>query len=143
MFVRDILKTKGPGVVTVAEEATIDDAIMTLSGKNIGAVVVVDGDGGLAGILSERDIIRVLAGAPTGFRENKVTEVMTRTVTTCTHDTSLDKVLSLMTAGRFRHLPVINEGKLAGMLSIGDVVKHRIEKAEREAAALKDYITAG
>lgn len=143
MQAQDILKHKGGDVISISDSSTLDDAINTLSDRNIGAVVVLDSSGRLCGILSERDIIHVLNGAPTGFRETVVANVMTREVITAEPTTSVDELLVMMTERRFRHLPIMKDGVLLGLVSIGDVVKHRIREAINEAEALKDYIAAG
>ena len=143
MRAADILKTKGHDVVSVSGEATLGDAISTMADRNIGAVVVNDSAGALIGILSERDIMRMLSGAPTGYRETKVSAVMTATVFTRPPESSIDDLLDLMTEKRIRHVPIMDGSTMVGLLSIGDVVKHRIRQAEGEAEALKSYITAG
>jgi CBS domain-containing protein len=142
MRAKDILDQKGSNVVSIAVDASLQEAIAILAEKNIGAVIVRDGEA-IAGILSERDIVRVLAGAPTGFRETPVRDVMTTDVHTCGPGATIDDLLDVMTERRIRHIPVVEAGRLCGVLSIGDVVKHRIREAEGEAAALKDYIVAG
>lgn len=143
MRAKELLGDKGQDVITVSPNATIDDAITVLADKNIGAVLVSSGDGKIDGIISERDIVRVLSGAPTGFRETSVADVMTRDVFTKTPEASIDELLDMMTEKRIRHVPITEGGKLIGLLSIGDVVKHRIRQAVGEAEALKSYITTG
>lgn len=142
MLAKDILKSKGGSVVTLGDGATLDEAIELLAERNIGAVLVMSGDT-IAGILSERDIMRVLAGAPTGFRATSVREVMTADVATRAADDTVMDLLQLMTERRFRHVPIVEDGKLLGLISIGDAVKARIAEVEGEAEALKSYITAG
>ena len=139
MRARDILDKKGRDVVTVAPGEKLGAAIEILATRNIGAVVVVDG-GRPVGILSERDVVRLLAGAPTGFRENRIDTLMTRDVVTVVETATIDEIKDLMTDRRIRHLPVLADGRLVGILSIGDVVKHRIREAKAEAEALKGYI---
>lgn len=140
MRARDILAIKGTEVVTMPPDASLGDAIATLAEKGIGAVVVAGADGAPVGILSERDVVRILAGAPTGYREEKLSAVMTRDLVTIGPDTGIDAIKDLMTDRRIRHLPVVTDGALVGILSIGDVVKHRIRAAREEADALKGYI---
>ncbi len=142
MRARDILDAKGGEVIAIGPEESLDHAISTLSSHNIGAVLVLGRGGQLAGILSERDVIRVLDGAPKGFRETKVKDVMTARVFTASPDASVDELLDVMTAKRCRHLPVVDGERLVGMVSIGDVVKYRIREAVGEAEALKSYIAA-
>lgn len=143
MNARRLLQQKAPGVITISVDATLKQAIATLDHHGIGAVVVLAPDGEMRGILSERDIIRLLSGAPTGYRETPVAEVMTAGVLTCSPDSSVDALMRLMTAARIRHVPVLEDGTLIGILSIGDVVKAQIAEAMHEAAALKEYISAG
>ena len=140
MRARDILASKGTDVVTIAPDATLEDAIEALARHGIGAVVVAEGHEPV-GIISERDIVRVLAGAPTGFRDSAVRASMTTPVHTVDPDADIDELLDQMTDRRIRHLPVCVEGELAGILSIGDVVKHRIRAVTSEADALRDYIS--
>ena len=143
MQAKDILTTKGADIVTISPEATLSDAIGTLAARNIGAVLVLNAERDVVGILSERDVVRVLDGAPTGYRETKVSAVMTTHVFTADLNSSIDDLLDMMTEKRIRHIPIMDAGQLAGVLSIGDVVKHRIREAVGEAEALKDYIAAG
>ncbi len=140
MTVRTILSQKGKDCVTIAPEATLADAARLLSEKHIGAVVVTGAGQRVAGILSERDIVRALAKHGAGALAQTVASAMTREVVTCTADESIPALMQRMTAGRFRHVPVVEHGQLAGIVSIGDVVKHRIEEVERESQALKEYI---
>ena len=141
MFVESILGTKGSSVVTVTSDSTIGDLIATLAKHNIGAIVVVD-DGKVTGIVSERDIVRHLAGSAEGFRSRPVVTIMTKSPPSCTRGDTIDAAMNKMSQGRFRHLPVIEDGALVGIISIGDVVKRKIEEAEQEAGALRDYIAS-
>ncbi|KQO70369.1 inosine-5-monophosphate dehydrogenase [Methylobacterium sp. Leaf469] len=141
MTVARILAEKGRSVVTVEPQRTLDEAIHLLAEKRIGAVVVSDAAGTVLGILSERDIMRALARQGAGALDALVSEHMTATVVTCARDTSVEDVMHLMTDGRFRHVPVLEEGRLAGLISIGDVVKRRIAAVEAEHQAMRDYIT--
>lgn len=143
MRARDIIELKGSGVEKIGQDATLNEAIAQLAERKIGALLVTNGEGAPCGIISERDIVRVLAGAPVGFREHKVAEAMTAKLITCQPDASVDTLLDLMTERRIRHLPVMEGGQLRGLLSIGDVVKHRIREVREEAEALKSYITHG
>lgn len=141
MTVARILAEKGSSVVTVAPEKTLDEAIHLLADKSIGALVVTHADGSVAGIISERDIMRVLARHGGASFDERVSAHMTSKVVTCTRTTTIEDVMQTMTNGRFRHVPVCEEGKLVGMVSIGDVVKRRIATVEAEHQAMRDYIT--
>lgn len=141
MFVDSILSAKGGDIFSVTSTSTIGELITVLSRHNIGAVLVVD-EGKLVGIVSERDIVRHLAGSAEGFRAKPVSLVMTRFPTTCNTTDTIDSAMGKMSSGRFRHLPVLDDGKLVGVISIGDVVKRKIEEAEQEAGALREYIAS-
>ncbi len=143
MFVSDILSQKGGNVFSVTPGTSVAQVAQQLSVRRIGSVLVLDGDGGVAGIVSERDLVRALASHGATALELEVRQVMTRDVVTCDPDESIDQVMEMMTRGRFRHLPVVRHGELLGLVSIGDVVKARIEEATHEAEALKAYIVAG
>ena len=139
MTVRAILDLKGRDVVTIAPEKTLADAAALLSENRIGALVVVVGER-VSGILSERDIVRAVARDGEVALANKVSDKMTGTVVTCGPQDTMAAVMNRMTAGRFRHLPVVDNGRLAGIVSIGDVVKFRLAEIERESSMLRDYI---
>lgn len=141
MFVESILSAKGSEVFTISPDATIGELIAELARHNIGAVVVMD-NGNVAGIISERDIVRHLAGSAEGFRAKPVSTLMTRSPITCKPTDTIDSAMAKMSSGRFRHLPVIEDGRLVGIISIGDVVKRKIEEAEQEAGALRQYIAS-
>lgn len=143
MNVAAILKAKGRSVVTARPEATLEDISRTLGTKRIGAVVIVGASGRIEGIVSERDIIRVVGERGAAALGEQVGRVMTRSVQTCDVSDTLDELMAQMTTGRFRHLPVVEDGRLAGIVSIGDVVKHHIAEVEMEASALRGYIVAG
>lgn len=140
MTVKSILDEKGRDVVTLGPDVTLADAIGLLAEKRIGAVVVTDGDGRILGILSERDIVRTIGQAGAGALGLRVSEAMTAKVTTCRETHTVNHVMEVMTRGRFRHLPVERNGRLDGIVSIGDVVKRRIEMVEREADQIREYI---
>lgn len=140
MNVAHILGNKGREVVTVQPYRTLGEATRTLAEKRIGAVVVTGADGSLLGILSERDIIRALGAEGGGALETPVSRAMTAKVVTCRPDTSVDELMEIMTSGRFRHVPVLDGGRVAGIVSIGDVVKHRVAEIEAESQAMRDYI---
>ncbi len=143
MSVTTILNAKGHAVHTVSTTAKLREAIAMLNTHNIGTVLVTDSSGKLAGILSERDIIRRALLQETGFREEPVTKSMTKNVITVPPSAAVDEVMEIMTSSRIRHVPVLDGDKIMGLISIGDVVKLKIEDAEKEAAAMRNYITAG
>jgi CBS domain-containing protein len=144
MNVKTILAAKsrnlGGDTITIEPTADLAAAAGLLVQHRIGAVVICGAGGRLAGILSERDIIRALTEQGAGALTLPVGQVMTRNVMTCSEDDSVASLMERMTAGRFRHLPVLRDGRLVGLVSIGDVVKQRVEAIERESEALRDYI---
>ncbi len=144
MTVSHILKAKGRDVITAGPNATVADIARTLSEKRIGAVVITGAGGKIEGIVSERDVVKHIGKDGAKALELPVSAVMTKSVRTARESDSESELMALMTEHRVRHLPVVHEGKLAGMISIGDVVKFRIEAIEREAEDMKAYIaTAG
>jgi CBS domain-containing protein len=143
MLVKHILGVKGREIIAIASDASLSDAASLLAHKRIGAVIVRDANGALAGILSERDVVRAVAAENAGALARQVSAYMTREVATCGEDDSIDALMEMMTRGRFRHVPVVHaRDGLVGIVSIGDVVKSRIEETIREAATLRDYISA-
>lgn len=140
MNVGAILKQKGRDVETLTPQATLLDATAALAKRKIGAIVVVDSDRKVQGIISERDIIRVLAQSGSQILSAPVSSVMTRNVISCGENDTLDQLMTAMTTGRFRHLPVTTDGSLRGIVSIGDVVKYHLAEIQLEATAMKDYI---
>jgi CBS domain-containing protein len=140
MNVAAILRQKGRAVTTVGPGATLLEIANKLAAKRIGAIVVVGAEGELAGIISERDIIRALAAHGPQCLTSSVEEVMTQEVVTCQETDTLDELMAMMTARRFRHLPVLTDNALVGIISIGDVVKHHVAEVEMEATAMRDYI---
>jgi CBS domain-containing protein len=142
MQVESILQSKGVAVHTVASHARVADAVRVLNTQRIGAVVVVEEGGEVAGILSERDIVRKMGDDPTRFLQKPVAEVMTRSVVTCQRSDFLSSVMEQMTEFRIRHVPVCEDGALVGIVSIGDVVKWQIAEVEQEAVALRAYIAS-
>ena len=140
MNVKEILQVKGRDVVTIEPSATVGAAAKVLADRRIGAVVVTGAGARIVGILSERDIVQVIASRGIAALESPISEVMTRKVTTCNLSDPISTIMERMTAGKFRHVPVVEQGRLAGIISIGDVVKHRLMEMEHEQAALRDYI---
>jgi CBS domain-containing protein len=140
MTVSIILAAKGREVVTIEPNATLGAAVALLAEKRIGAVVVLGADHRIIGILSERDIVRALAERGAGALDEPVSGVMTRKVSNCHERETIANIMESMTAGKFRHVPVVDQGRLVGIISIGDVVKHRLQEMERDSAAMRDYI---
>jgi CBS domain-containing protein len=140
MNVAHILSVKGRDVITTQPHRTLSEASFLLAERGIGAVVVAGADGEVLGILSERDIVRAIAHAGAAALGDAVTRHMTTRVVTATIETSIDHLMEEMTQGRFRHVPVIENGRLAGLVSIGDVVKWHVEAIETEHRALREYI---
>jgi CBS domain-containing protein len=143
MFVSDILSQKGGLVFSVTPSTTVAEVAKQLSVRRIGSVLILDDQSAVVGIVSERDLVRALATHGAKAMELEARQIMTRDVVTCHPDDSIDEVMQTMTSGRFRHIPVVHHGELLGLVSIGDVVKARIEETEHEAEALKAYIVAG
>jgi len=140
MTVKAIVSRKGRDVLTIEPTASLADAVKLLAERRIGAIVITGADHQVIGILSERDIVRALASRGTAALDEPVGQVMTRKVMTCSEDETIASLAGRMTEGKFRHLPVVEGGRLAGIVSIGDVVKFRLEEMERESSALKEYI---
>lgn len=140
MTVSRILALKGRDVATIQPHRTIGEAARLLSSQRIGAVLVTGADGRILGILSERDIVKAISGSAAAL-DDAVSKYMTERVITCSPEMLVYDVMETMTQGRFRHLPVVEEGRLAGIISIGDVVKHRLAEIEAESRAMRDYIT--
>ncbi|MFC7053781.1 CBS domain-containing protein [Hansschlegelia quercus] len=140
MRVKAILSSKGSSVVTVTPETLVSDVVRTLAEKSIGAVVVDDSAGGVAGILTERDVVRALASHGCGALDEPASAFMTREVVTAGFEDTVDEIMDRMTRGKFRHVPIMDGDRLAGMISIGDVVKYRMDQIEAEASAMRDYI---
>jgi CBS domain-containing protein len=140
MKVSDILAAKGGSVVSIEPTAKLHAAAKLLSARKIGALLILGAGGRLAGILSERDIVRVIADKGASALDLPVGQAMTREVTTCAEDDTCAEIMERMTTGKFRHLPVLRDSTLVGLVSIGDVVKQRVEEIERESEAMRDYI---
>jgi CBS domain-containing protein len=141
MTVAAILKHKGYQVSAVAPTATVAEVVDVLAGRRIGAVLVMDRAKQLLGIVSERDVVRTLAANGSRALEMTAGQLMTQAVQVATPGTTVPEAMQMMTAGRFRHLPVLDKGELVGLISIGDVVKARIMQQESEVDSLKAYVT--
>ncbi len=140
MKVRDMLAVKGDQVATMRPDATIETALHRLNLEGVGALVISEDGETVAGILSERDIVRALVDHGHDLTEMPVADFMTHPVKTCGRDAAITDVMAEMTRSRIRHLPVVEGGKLVGIISIGDVVKNRLEELETETHVLRDYI---
>jgi CBS domain-containing protein len=139
MTLKSILKHKTAGFIAVAPDARVSEVIATLAEKHIGAVMVTD-HGKLVGILSERDVVRSMAVQGAQTLDMPASALMTHNPSTATPDFTVEQAMSLMTEGRFRHLPIIENGELAGLVSIGDVVKAVIEQSQYEVESLRTYV---
>ena len=142
MRVSNLLATKGHEVATISQERSVSDAVQMLKERRIGALIVTGADAPLAGIFSERDVVRALAESGAAALDLRVADLMSSEVTTCDESTSVTDLMGLMTAKRIRHVPVVHEGQLVGMVSIGDVVKARFDELEHEKQDLLDYVSA-
>ena len=140
MHVKNILSVKGSNVLSIEPTATLEIAVRTLAQHKIGALLVFGPDQRIIGILSERDIVRVLAEQGSSALTQPLAQVMTRKVFTCSPSETIGVIMERMTAGKFRHVPVIDQDQVVGVVSIGDVVKYRLQEIEHESAALRDYI---
>jgi CBS domain-containing protein len=141
MKVSDVLASKGNDVATIAPAAGVTELVRALAEFRVGALVVVDDGGGLVGIVSERDVARGLHAHGSALLEMTVGDLMTHEVQTCTPDDPIGNLARIMTNGRFRHMPVLIDGRLAGIVSIGDIVKKRIDELEIEQDQLFEYIS--
>lgn len=139
MTVKSILREKGSAVHSLTADRTLQEVAGELSKKRIGAVVILDGEA-LVGIVSERDIVRAIGSYGAPALDKRVTDVMTRRVEVARLDDPIDSVMERMTSSRFRHMPIVENGRLIGLVSIGDVVKRRIDDAERERDEMREYI---
>jgi CBS domain-containing protein len=140
MNVSIILAHKGRDVLTIDPTQSLAEAVKLLADKRIGAALVLGADRRIAGIITERDIVRALAERGASVLDEPVSGTMTRKVETCNESESVASIMERMTAGKFRHLPVIDQGRLVGLVSIGDIVKHRVDEMERDSVAMRDYI---
>ncbi|MGH9029290.1 MAG: CBS domain-containing protein [Acidimicrobiales bacterium] len=142
MQVSNLLSAKGSDVATIAPGSPVSEAVAELRSHRIGALVVSSDGRHIEGIVSERDVVRALADRAATLLEAPVSSIMSSTVTTCSPDDEIVSLMSVMTDRRFRHLPVVRDGQLCGIVSIGDVVKHRIGELEKDRNELVDYINA-
>lgn len=142
MRIADVLRNKGAGVLTVAPDTLVKDLLSGLVTRNVGAMVVIGPDG-LVGIVSERDVVRMLHEHGVHVLNRAVADIMTSEVITCSPEDTVDSLSELMTTHRVRHVPVVEDGRLAGIVSIGDVVKTRMEELQAERERLQAYITQG
>jgi CBS domain-containing protein len=140
MLIAQILAGKGRDVVSTRPDATVAEVASLLKARRIGAVVVTDAAGGLCGIISERDLARGLSDHGAKLLDMRVSQLMTADVVTCSPDDGIAQLMHTMTERRFRHLPVIEDGRMIGIISIGDVVKHRIDQLEFERDQLDSYV---
>jgi CBS domain-containing protein len=145
MNISDILRWKATSnsaeVFTAAPDDSVRDLLRALAEHNVGALVVVSGDGAVAGVVSERDVVRRLAADGADVLDRPVQEIMTTAVVSCTSGDSIDRAAETMTQRRIRHMPVVDEGRLAGIVSIGDVVSHRMRQLESDRGQLEQYIS--
>ena len=140
MTVTAILSSKGSEVVCIEPTATLAAAARILAERRIGSLVVLGAGGRISGILSERDIVRSVGLRGAAALDENVGQAMTRSVATCTADDSIESIMERMTNGKFRHMPVLTQNRLSGIVSIGDVVKDRLAAMEQETEAMRDYI---
>jgi CBS domain-containing protein len=141
MRVKNILANKGDHVVKVTSADTIRTTLLRLKTHNYGALVVSDDGEHVTGIISERDLVRAMVDHGPGLLDMKVAQLMTKDVTTCGSEDDIEDVMDTMTNGRFRHMPVVLDDRLVGVVSIGDLVKHRMRELVDETKALREYVT--
>ena len=142
MTVKTILSLKGGDVATIAPSASLATAAKVLAERRIGALVVTDAPDRVAGMLSERDIVHALAEHGAVALDERLDRAMTRSVVTCTEAMTVSEIMKRMTAGKFRHVPVVELGRLVGIVSIGDVVKYRLATMQHESQSMRDYVLA-
>lgn len=143
MNIGQVLKTKPRGVATARPDESVHDIVKRLAQRKIGAIVIVDDEGKVSGIISERDVIRAVAELGGDALAMPAKSFMTREVISCTRACTIDQIMETMTRGRFRHLPVLEDGSLIGIVSIGDVVKHHNAEVELEVTAMRGYLATG
>jgi len=140
MTVSIILANKGREVVNIEPNASLAEAVRVLAEKRIGAALILGADRRIAGIISERDIVRALAERGAAVLDEPVSQTMTRKVESCNMSETVSQIMERMTQGKFRHMPVVDQGQVIGVVSIGDIVKHRLQQMERESTAMREYI---
>ena len=140
MTVSIILANKGREVVSIEPNASLAEAARLLAAKHIGAVLILGADHRIVGIISERDIVAAIARRGAAVLDEPVSGVMTRKIQTCNEREMVSHVMERMTTGKFRHLPVVDQGQVVGVVSIGDIVKYRLNEMEHETTAIRDYI---
>ncbi len=143
MNVAALLKMKGGAVATARPQATLHEVAQQLSERKIGTVVIVGDNGRVDGIFSERDLVRAIAKNGVKALDTPVSEAMTKKLISCDRSVTVDELMAMMTRGRFRHVPVIEENALIGIVSIGDVVKNHIAEVEMEVSAMRGYLATG
>jgi len=143
MRVVDLLARKGSDVTTIGADASVTEALRRLADRDVGALVVSEDGQRIRGIISERDIVRALAASGPAVLEGAVGAIMTSEVRSCDPDTTVDELMALMTERRIRHVPVVIDERLSGIVSIGDIVKHRISELEAETSTMHEYIWHG
>lgn len=143
MNVAGLLKAKGRAVATANANQSLHEISIALAEKRIGAMVIVDDTSNVIGIVSERDIVRAIASNGPEVLLRPACEIMTRDITNCTMDNTIEELMDIMTKGRFRHLPVLEDDSLVGIVSIGDVVKHHIAEVQMEVSAMREYLATG
>lgn len=142
MSVSEMLEGKSKNIITASRDDTVASVAGLLAKHRIGAIIICDKSGKVEGILSERDIVRDIASDGAGALDTKVSQCMTKKVMSCKREDTIDHVMAIMTENHFRHMPVVENGKLAGIISIGDVVKRKIKQAEMDAQDMRDYIAS-
>jgi CBS domain-containing protein len=140
MTVKSILSNKGSNVLTIEPIATLGTAVSMLTEHRIGALVVLGPESRVIGIVSERDIVRALSERGAAVLDEPLSNVMTRRVVTCVTSDTVGEIMERMTRGKFRHVPVVEQDQLVGIISVGDVVNHRLQEMQRESEAMRDYI---
>lgn len=140
MTVSIILANKGSEVVNIEPNASLAEAVRLLAAKRIGAALILSADRHIAGVISERDIVRALAERGAAVLDEPVSQTMTRKVESCNMSETVAHIMERMTQGKFRHMPVVDQGQVVGVVSIGDIVKYRLHEMEHESKAMREYI---
>lgn len=143
MLVSTMLRSKGSRVATIRPDVTVEQITRRLGNERVGALVVCEEDGRVLGIVSERDVVRAIARFGCDAMDKRATDIMTGDVITCTPDDNIGDLMRMMTEHRIRHLPVLQDGTMCGIVSIGDAVKYRVDELQHEAEAMREYIKTG